>query len=225
MTIAIGFCCEDGIVMCADRQITDAETGFKSEERKIFRATFYNHLIIFTYAGEPDAARVLFGKVRENFYAEFEKSKARSTASKARAALETIFANRHAKRLKTLIGIRFTDDSSLHLFRTSGHKVVDGDMEHIGSGDGSALRYVSDFLLAGQYKVNEAAILGSYVVSVATRYVDGCGGGPDITAIYKDGTMGEGRRGPFKNTMERFLRCEEKIGKTLRELLLSGGMG
>jgi len=222
VTVAIGFCCEDGLVMCADRQITSV-TGFKSEKRKIFRATWWDLSILFSYAGDPDAAHVLFGKIRENFHSEFGKSRARSTAYKARAALEKIFTNRHAKRLETLIGIRFREDSSFHLFRTSGHKVVEGDMEHIGCGDSSALRYVSDLLLTGMPAVTEATILGSYVVSVANRYVDGCSGGPDITAINKDGSIGEGTGGPFFKTKERFLSCEQQIGKALRELLLSGG--
>jgi hypothetical protein len=222
VTVAIGFCCEDGLVMCADRQITSA-AGFKSEKRKIFRATWWDVSILFSYAGDPDTAHVLFGKIRENFHSEFGKSRARSTAYKARGALEKIFTNRHAKRLETLIGIRFRDDCSFHLFRTSGHKVVEGDMEHIGCGDSSALRYVSDFLLTGMPAVNEAAVLGSYVVSVANRYVDGCSGGPDITTIHKNGTIGEGTGGPFPNAKARFRLCEEQIGKALRELLLSGG--
>jgi hypothetical protein len=222
VTIAIGFCCKDGLVMCADRQITSV-AGFKSQERKIFRASWWDLSILFSYAGDPDAARVLFGKIRENFHSEFGKSRARLAAYKARAALEKIFTNRHAKRLETLIGIRFRDDCSLHLFRTSGHKVVEGDTEHIGCGDSSALRFASGLILTGASTVTEATILGSYIVSVANRYVDGCSGGPDVTAIFKEGTITEGTRGPFVNTKQKFIYCEEQGGKTLRELLLSGG--
>jgi hypothetical protein len=224
VTIAIGFCCNDGLVMCADRQITSA-TGFKSHERKISRASWYEQSILFSYAGDPDAARVLFAKIRETFKSEFDKSKARSTGYRAKAALEKIYTSRHAKHLETLIGIRFRNGSSFHLFRTSSHKVVDGNMEYIGCGDSSALRYVCDLLLAEEQKVNEAAILGSYVVSVANRYVDGCGGGPDITAIHESGTISVGMEGPFINTKQRFSRCEKEVGERLRALLLSGGMG
>lgn len=225
MTIGVGFLCSDGIVMCADRQIT-GEGGFKCEERKISRAFCDEYSLVFTYAGEPDASRVMYGKIQERFTAEFRKVKARSVRDRARFALENIFKNRHAKGLWTLIGIKFRNPSSFHLFKTAGHKVLAGrPMEHIGGGDSSVLRYVCDVLLAGHHTVNESAVLGAYVVSVASRYVDGCGGLPDITSICESGTIAEGSGGPFTNTRERFSRCEEKIGKMLRDLLLSGGMG
>ena len=225
MTIGVGFLCTNGIVLCSDRQITDHSAGFKFEERKIFYHMGPDLAFVFSYAGEPDAARSLFGKISDGLASGIAKSKASSPRNRAIGELEKIFRNKDAKGLQTLIGIRFRN-SGMYLFKTANHRVVHAIRDYIGVGDSSALRYLCDFLLPGPpLDINEAGILGAYIVSVASRYVDGCGGGPDITAISKDGTISEGTRGPWPNGRERFARCEEQIGKRLRELLLSGGMG
>ncbi len=222
MTIGVGFLCPEGILLCADRQLT-GDGGYKFEERKIFSHWCVDGpSFVFSYAGDPDAARSMFGKISDGLSSGISKSKAASPRSKALGVLEKIFRDRNAKGLQTLIGVRFKN-SGLYLFKTSHHRVVDGIREYIGVGDSSALRYLCGFLLKGRLSINEAEVLGAYVISVANRYVDGCGGGPDVATLHKDGQIGEGTGGPFPNARERFLHSEEEIGKGLRALLLSGG--
>jgi hypothetical protein len=223
VTIGIGFLCTDGIVLCSDRQITDPIAGFKFEERKILYHLSGDLSFVFSYAGEPDAARVMFGKLSQGLGSGIVKSKATSPREKALASLEKIFRDRNAKGLQTLIGIRFKN-SGLYLYKTSNHRVIYGTREYIGVGDSSALRFLCDILLAGVLDMNEADVLGQYIIFVANRYVDGCSGGPDRTVIRKDGGISEGTGGPFfSNNRARFLYCEKEIGRALRELLFSGG--
>lgn len=227
MTIALGFLCPDGIVLCSDRQMT-VEGGLKYQKRKISYMTGMfpggvSFALMSAYAGDPEAANIMGTEIREQLGEEIAKSKLIGfQAPKARKGLEKIFSSKHAKNLQMLIGIRFHSGEAC-LFKTSGKKVVDARVEYIGTGDSSALRYLADCLLPSFIQsVSEAQVLGAYLVAVANRYVDGCSGGPDLT-IAKDGLIGDTHRGVFTNQRERFLYCEGEAGRGLRELLFSGG--
>ena len=224
MTIGVGFRCTNGVLICADRQVTSI-AGFKTKMRKISRTTSWDRWLLFSYAGDQDASQVMFGKVRERFMAEFQKSRSKKEGDKAKAALEKIFSDRNVKGLETLIAICIGDSGGIHLFRTCERKVMEAQIECIGGGDTSAVRYAASLLVTEPLTINQAGIIGSYLVHVASTWVDGCDGEADIAAIHEDSFIAEGEGGPFKNTTERFLRCEKEIGKRLRELLLSGAMG
>jgi hypothetical protein len=176
------------------------------------------------YAGDPEAANIMRTEIKERLGSEIAKSKLQGfQAPKARKALEKIFSNKNAKHLQMLIGIRF-HAGELCLFKTSGKRVVEARTEYIGSGDSSALRYLADFLLPPYIpSIFQAHVLGSYLVSVANQYVDGCSGGPDIFTIAKEGTKNDSSGGVFPDEKARFHYCESEAGRALRELLFSGG--
>jgi hypothetical protein len=69
----------------------------------------------------------------------------------------------------------------------------------------------------------EACVLASYFVSVANRYLDKCGGGPELVTLTSDGHIIENNHGVFPEQEMRFKHCEQEIGKELRALLLRGG--
>jgi len=228
VTIALGFLCPDGIVLCSDRQMTDSAAGLKYQKCKLSSLTGLFAGIHFSlasaYAGDPEAVKIMRTEIRERLGEEIAKSSlVEFQAPKARKALEKIFNNRHAKNLQMLIGIRF-HSGEMCLFKTSGKKVVDARTEHIGSGDSSALRYLADFLLPSHISsVSQAQVLGAYLISVANEYVDGCSGGPDFRTIAANGMMGDSTGGVFPHQKERFQYCEGEAGRALRELLFSGG--
>jgi hypothetical protein len=227
VTIALGFLCPDGIVLCSDRQITDSTAGLKYQKRKLSWMTGTYGGIHFelasAYAGDPESAKIIRTEIAERFGREVSKSKELGFQPKARKTLERIFNTKNTKYLQMLIGIRF-HSGELCLFKTSGKKVVEGRTEYIGSGDSSALRYLADFLLPTFIStVFEAHVLGSYLVSVANRYVDGCSGGPDIYTIAKDGGRNHLVGEVFLDEKARFQSCEDEAGRALRELLFLGG--
>jgi proteasome subunit B (beta)-like protein len=221
MSIGVGFLCQGGIVFCADRQVTSV-AGYKYERRKIFYSTHSDWSVLFCYAGSPDSARIMFDKITDEFVERLSKRKGKSPKSKTRDTLEDIFRHRDSKGLQTLIGLWFKN-VDIYLFRTSGHKVVNGLRETIGIGDSSALEYLCDFLPLTSMDTDTGKVLGSYVVSVANRFVDGCSGGPDVSVLRRDGTVVEYTHAVMPNQKERFLYCEEEVGGALRSLLLSGG--
>jgi hypothetical protein len=173
-------------------------------------------------AGDPEAAKIMRTEIRERIGEEIAKSKLMGFQSpKARKGLEKIFSSKYAKNLQMLIGVRFHSGETC-LFKTSGKKVVNAEIEYIGGGDSSALRYLADFLLPRHIQsISEAQMLGAYLVAVANRYVDGCSGGPDLLTIAEDGMIREWHRGVF--TREEILYCEGEAGRGFRELLFSGG--
>jgi hypothetical protein len=137
--------------------------------------------------------------------------------------LDPIFDDSRADGLQTLIGIQ-SPSLGLGLFRTDERIVNSETFGSIGCGDSSVLRFLDDiwepmFPLS----IFEAQVIASYLVSVASRYIDGCGGGPDSASIYADGNVTQGTGGVFPNEKARFNHCEKEIGRALRELLLSGG--
>ncbi len=222
----MGFICTDGIVLCSDRQMT-SDGGMKFQAKKLGYMTGMFEGVRMTacsaYAGDPEGAKILRTEMRERLGKEIAGSKFDGLQSlKARKALEKIFNNPSAKYLEMLIGIRF-DSGEKCLFRTKGRKVLEATTEYIGIGDSSVLRYLAEVLLPRTFmSVSEANVIGSYVVSVANRFVVGCSGGPDVFTIYDNGNSGDSYRGPYPNARERFFACEDQVGKALRELLYSG---
>lgn len=224
MTIGIGLLCTDGVVLCSDRQITTSG-GSKYSKRKIFTAQRNNCTAVFSYAGDPDAAEMMFGKVSDALPEIVRQASNGVSPDRARGVLEKIFRDKHSKGLQTLIGMHMGNQPSF-LMKTFSTKVVNAYAEYIGFGDCSALRYLSDFIFPSHLNVFEGVTLGAYLVSVASRYIDGCSGGPDHVILKnEDGMTTSGSGGAWPNARERIGHCEQQMGKGLRELLFAAGNG
>ena len=104
MTIGIGFQSQDGVVLCADRQMT-VQGNFKYPERKI-KAHFDGFSsFIFTYAGFPEPAEAMFDKLGDNLEEQYKKARGRSPIDKTKAAVQKIFDDKRAKGLYVLLGV------------------------------------------------------------------------------------------------------------------------
>jgi hypothetical protein len=224
LTIGVSFFCPDGFVFGSDRQLTDSG-GFKYEERKIFRFIDNNWSMIFSYAGDPETAKLFFQRLFDQLGDALQPSRSSNEFPRklVRDVVEKIYKDKLSKEIQTLIGVSVKDCGAI-LFKTKKTKVVAaGAAEYIGVGDSSAIRYLCDFLVRNQPSIREAEILASYIVSVANRYVEGCSGGPDITALYMNGQISEKSGGMFPDQEQLFSHYEAQIGRGLRELLLAGG--
>ena len=223
MTIGIRFLCNDAVVLCSDRQIT-SPGAFKYEEGKIFPSQTRLYSLIYSYAGVPEEAKVIFQRVQDSIPTIVKESTVISYIETSKAVLEKAYKSKHSKGLQTLLGLSIKGFPPF-LLKTYGDTIVEGYQgETIGCGDTSMLKYLNDVLLPDDAPdVSEAHVLASYMVSVACRYVDGCSGGPDHKTIHRDGSITSGSGGIFPNEKERFAYSEQEIGRGLRELLLSGG--
>lgn len=225
VTIGIGLLCNDGVVICSDRQVTNSG-GFKYSKRKIYTTGRTNCMLLFSYAGDPDAAEVIYQKVQKAI-PEITKQKPSTVGvspDHTRDVLEKVYKNKHSKELQTLLAVQI-DKYPPFLLKTSGTKVIVGSAEYIGVGDCSALRYLSDFIFPRSLNVFEGVTLGDYLVFVANRYIDGCSGGPDHVILHNDGIVTTGTGGPWPNARQRIDYCERQIGEGLRGLLFAGGNG
>jgi hypothetical protein len=93
-----------------------------------------------------------------------------------------VFVSKDTKRLETLIA--FQARRSCFLFKTKANQVVIGEREYIGGGDSSVLRYFADIVSRTEIPTTDKALtLGIYLVSLATRYVDGCGLGVNALVL------------------------------------------
>lgn len=225
MTIGIGLLCSDGVVLCSDRQITNSN-GSKYEEEKIFCSQQSDWSMVFCYAGFPDSAKVMYHKVRDAAPGIVDEANKRTRVAwdGAKAILAKTYKDPQAKNLWTLIGMRIAGHPPF-LLKTAGSTVIQAHTEYIGVGDSSAIRYASDFLIPETrlLTTHQAECLGTYLIFVANRYVDGCSGGPDWGVVRTDGMVGKGSGGVFPNFPERCLYSEEQIGRAMRQMIWAGG--
>ncbi len=187
MTIAVGFYTpDDGVILCADRQLTK-EGGLKFERNKIrsrHSSDGQPYNLIFTYAGDPDAAALLFrstwfacsavsvrfnDKIKELIWLELEDG------------LQKVFQSKEAKLAECLIGVQF--DVGCRLFRTHKNRVILGQRECIGVGDSSVIEYMSEIASQPPHTQDDAKRLAIYLVSLGNRFIDGCGGGANAALI------------------------------------------
>src|SRR5690348_3921471 len=105
MTIGVGFRCMDGVVLCSDRQITSS-AGHKYEERKILSHWTPEYRIVLSYAGFPDAARMMFRKLTDEARERLPTEKGRFEHDKFRTILEIVFVDKQTKDLETLIAYK-----------------------------------------------------------------------------------------------------------------------
>jgi len=227
VTIGLGFVTTEGVVLCSDRQHTSA-AGFKFEKCKIMGIEHVNGTsIMLSYAGEPEAAEVIFTKIREQLgdglpHVEGDN---RDPIERIWTYLDYVYASPFTKGLETLVSVRVPGDVSPRLYRTRERKVVTshGRSECIGCGDSSVIRFLSERLANFIMSRDEAEIIGAYLVSVANRYADGCGGGPDIYFQPKQWPKEWVEFRPRKRITDKkqqFDSIENKIGEELRRLLL-----
>jgi hypothetical protein len=184
--------------------------------------------IIFCYAGEPEAAEVTFNRVMEAITADDAPLGGSVTdpIDSIRAVLSKAYNSPITKGLETLIGVRVSGEA--HLYRSYEKKVINSHADCIGRGDSSVIRYLSEQILSYRMNRDEAVVVGAYLVSVANRYIDGCGGGPDIFFL-PGGAHGKfDLNGPVeRNTAKllagkdkRFYEVERKVGQDLRRFLI-----
>lgn len=224
MTIGIGMLCTDGVLICADRQHTSPQAGFKFEAVKTSRHISRNCRLSFCYSGGQNDATAMLRIIYDTFDDIFENEPdANGPINRASRAFVKIFKDKTARYLEMLIGVCFPN-SACGLIKTSGNRAVVGVTEYIGCGDSSVLRYLADLLLPDSVpSTHEADFLSCYMCSIATRYIDGCGGGPDRVVLHRDGIITDAQGGPLDNQRERNLYSESETGRVLRELIYSGG--
>ena len=195
MTIAAGFLCEDGIVICADREVS---TGIdKWEESKIFTlhtdAETPKTNAIIAGSGWLDYVKMTVDKIRK-------RAMFMSTALEIEEVVEETVLDVHRKHIRfysgeekpdfdLIVGIR--DDSGLILLQSIGTSVrrVPTAFSCIGVGQTLA-HYLSRKLKPQDDTASEAASLAIQILDQVKANVPECGGRfSDVAVLPKDGPI------------------------------------
>src|SRR5208337_2942352 len=219
VTIGIGFKCKDGVVLCADQQITWSG-GHKYYENKIYPLQTDEYTVAFTFAGNPNLMKSFKGK----FDAAMKLFPPPYTGERIQDAIETVLG---------LMDALDTDPDGLHMVCSvvipgqeirlikTARKVVSQvsdyvAYDYVGVGDSSLLRYLADLLTNrsnGEFMERHACMLGTFLVCRAKAFVDGCGGDTDILVLHKQGML-EPRSNQAYAIEQRLLRIESHVRQT-----------
>ena len=194
VTIGIGLLCDDGIVLCADTQISCAGY-YKYDEMKLYWHLPQAWKAVFTFSGNPVLMKSFDGK----FHDAMKLASPPFTAGQIHDVIEAILSGMDTVEsdpdgLHMMCGI-VIPSSEMRLLKTH-RKIVTtveawgGVHDYVGVGDSSVLRYLGKLLAgAGIGTIRQALILGVYLTLQAKRYVDGCGGDTNVIVLRRDGTV------------------------------------
>jgi hypothetical protein len=195
MTIAAGFLCEDGIVICADREVSTGSD--KWEESKIFTlhtdASRPHTNAIFAGSGWLDYVKMTVDKIRK-------RGMFVATALEIEEVVEETVLEVHRKHIRfypadekpnfdLVVGIR--DESGLVLLQSIGTSVrrVPNSFSCIGVGQTLA-NYLSRKLKPQNDTAAEAAFLAVQILDQVKANVPECGGRfSDVAVLPKDGPI------------------------------------
>ncbi|QNI30999.1 hypothetical protein H7849_18045 [Alloacidobacterium dinghuense] len=186
MTIAVGFHCDDGIVIAADRQFT-SQGFFKYHEEK-FAFEDKGDLstrIIFVFSGDPG----LFKEAHQKIMG-FLRLAELPTVDLVQQTVEGVLTSMGWKEhfldnsLFMLVGVvePFENPVLLVFNNRSLHQAGKG-VQTIGCGDTSLIRYLGDHLYQESLKRSEGIALAAYLIKKATQYVDYCGEPIDVFCL------------------------------------------
>jgi 20S proteasome alpha/beta subunit len=191
VTIAAGFVCFDGIVMCADTQETIS--GYtKRSATKIRLQKENGYALLITGAGDSHLIDIAAQSIEKAFELEFSPKLA-YPPERAKSIIDRKFREFYDNHIAPhaslpreerpfvdlLIGI--VAPSHHYLFKASGVSVceIEADGDCIGSGAIIARNLISE-LYSPFMNIDEVAIAGCYILHQAKKYVDGCGGDTNI---------------------------------------------
>lgn len=220
MTIAAGYVCDSGIVLCADTQET-IQGYTKNTARKLIAFTCPGFNLVFAGSGDNAtqidetaheiAARMIVDEPKDR--GSFHRS--------LRQILEELFPKAHYPRVHgpevdLLMAVKGKDDASLYRIADCNIAPI-RDRVAVGTGVVLALQ-----LLERHYdrtvQINEAAIVCIYVLYHVKKWVDGCGGNTEIALIPKAGA--EMAFMPSTD-VDKFERYSQAYDDALKGLLLA----
>jgi len=209
VTIGIGFRCDDGIVMCADTQITWPESH-KYYECKVYEHRTEAWTMVNTFSGDPEMAKVF----NEKFDAAMALVGGPYVGQKIHDVIETVLGFFEGSNSFNMLCAVVIPNAEMRLFRTTGNLVREVDQyDYIGAGDSSLLRYLGSLLtecLGREFGSEYAYHLGCYFVLKAKVFIDGCGGDTTAIIVRPHGNI-EVRNGDTYNTEQKFMWLEKSF--------------
>ena len=197
VTIAAGFPCKTGLVICADTQETIA--GYvktDTEKIKLFQAADKKYNVVFTGAGNGDLIDTAINEMTEALSAEKPEGLVRIAILLKKTMLKLFqdciqpyasFPNDDRPSVTMLIGVQSPRSTALYKAAGTSFSPLH-EAECIGYGIALGKSLIKQ-LFKPEMTIDEAALAALYVLHEAKRWVDGCGGNSDILLLTHDGQI------------------------------------
>lgn len=183
MTIALGFPCVDGIVLCSDSQMT-VQGQMKYHESKIHTICSLSEkarwTVGLTYSGDPSIMKSLYEQVKNTLLEKPDAVTKKLVIETLRQALHDVHENSpdmDTEFVDVICGMAINYDMGMYVGRrTTLHEET--ELAFAGVGDSSLSRFLASTLPVSLYPMTTKAaqLLGVYIIEQAKQFVDGCGG-------------------------------------------------
>jgi 20S proteasome alpha/beta subunit len=184
MTIAAGFYVSDGVLLCADTQLT-IPGYLKYPESKIRVWTGQGEVAFFAFAGDADFSTMAIN----HFTSILQKTtkdggRREAIESECRILYETYASLPPQDSFVLQMLLALQTKHSVQLSKISGPSFTKvTEFECIGSGAYLA-RAIASELYSPRMSLKEATPMAAYILGMAKRHVDGCGGNSQILLIF-----------------------------------------
>jgi hypothetical protein len=214
VTIAMGFRCMDGVVLCADQQI-GAEGWHKFHETKMFPICSAEpaYSIMLTYAGHPNVMKTFHQKLWKIVEHNPFDSILTFEPLVEQALSELTEQAAHGTNFLCGFCMQGAIPALLRTEVYTVHQVSNQDC--IGVGDSSLVRFLTKILVSHPMNAFTAALIGNYIVKQAKSFVDGCGGETDIWILRSDGRLFR----PWPKQVEKSATASESIEQNITNLI------
>ena len=186
MTIALGLPCREGLLICADQEVS-APGGDKFYEERISCIDLFGSALVSSYGGSPDLWKEAIEKISRRLLELQGPEEEGDVCVTPQAIYETadeVFAGMgRPANLQMLIGVG-------GVFNTPELFVFDGGAMHravgitcVGAGELSLVRYLAENLYSPTMTLESAKNLGIYLIAKAAQYVSGVGAPMDAVVI------------------------------------------
>jgi hypothetical protein len=182
VTIAIGMCTTEGIVLCSDSQITGP--GYKYQEPKIQSMDLYGKAdwsLALAYSGDPEKMTSLCERmdscVSQND-AVVDSRYVKASFETAISEVRNTIVTHSDPDIDALCGFLDRDGIPIQFTGKNGVVSESAKWSILGVGDTSLTRYLQKILPIHRSleSIGTALAVGAYIVKQASDYIDGCGG-------------------------------------------------
>jgi 20S proteasome alpha/beta subunit len=190
MTVAAGFICSDGIILCADSEHSDEISKF--QRSKVFRL---GKNLVLTGAGHTSYIRMAFDKLSDKY-----RQGIPDTPSGARLALEEVALDIYANHIAPF----FEAGSRPYFHLLTGTRCTSGAMALVKSEDTAVFlsegyettgigdylfRYWADKFFESTLPMRVMSYLCLFMLYETTKHVPGCGGACVVRYLPQDPNM------------------------------------
>lgn len=188
VSIAIANICIDGLIICADQQITTPD--FKYYESKISQIPLApkKGKVVVAYAGLPDTMKVLMERLRDKL--EGQDKGTQQIKDDLKSVLDLVLSPESEDAHQLLFA--FEEAGGFRLIKTRNKELYPVDVwDCIGFGDSALTRYLGAIFLESYVHLDlaRAVPICAYMLKQAKKYVQGCGGPTDLIVLDSKGQV------------------------------------